>query len=71
MHKLQSYEVFFPKCKSYKGFPSSPAFPSGQMQENEATRSMQVDPLAQEAVKQSSMFLLQSSPLQPFTQTQA
>lgn len=47
-----------------------PAFPSGHKQEKEATRSMQVDPGVQEAKAQSSMFSLQSSPLQPFTHTQ-
>lgn len=69
MHKLK--EISSIKCQTYTSFLSLPAFPSGQMHEKEATRSMQVDPLAQEAVKQSSMFLLQSSPLQPLTQTQA
>lgn len=40
------------------------------MQEKEATRSMQVEPGVQEAKAQSSMFSLQSSPLQPLTHTQ-
>lgn len=50
--------------------PALPAFPSGHIQEKEATRSMQVEPGVQEAKAQSSMFSLQSSPLQPFTHTQ-
>lgn len=50
--------------------PHAPALPSGHMQEKEATRSMQVDPGVQEAKAQSSMFSLQSSPLQPLTHTQ-
>lgn len=47
-----------------------PAFPSGHKQEKEATRSMQVEPLVQEAEAQSSMFSLQSAPVQPLTHTQ-
>lgn len=40
------------------------------MHEKEATRSMQVDPGVQDAKAQSSMFSLQSPPLQPLTHTQ-
>lgn len=47
-----------------------PVFPTGHSQKNDATRSWQVAPLKQTAIAQSSMFSLQSSPVQPLTQTQ-
>lgn len=48
----------------------TPVFPTGHSQKNDATRSWQVAPLKQTAIAQSSMFSLQSSPVQPLTQTQ-
>lgn len=47
-----------------------PVFPTGHSQKKDATRSWQVAPLKQTAMAQSSMFSLQSSPVQPLTQTQ-
>ena len=48
----------------------SPVRPWGHSQSKEATRSWQVAPWKQEALAQSSMFSLQSSPVQPLTHTQ-
>lgn len=59
-----------PPSPSRAALPAVPAFPSGHMHEKEATRSIQVDPGVQEAKAQSSMFSLQSPPLQPLTHTQ-
>ena len=48
----------------------SPVRPGWHTQMNDATLSWQVDPCAQAASWQSSMFSLQSSPVQPFTHLQ-